>query len=93
MAKLTKLANFRQNFVKIAKIVMQILIEPAWHAWERKESGLAVMLTYRRGYRTGYLNSGSSQIDLGAVQRMSCELPFIRFYRHLAIRNEPFRHR
>ena len=29
MAKLTKLANFRQNFVKIAKIVMQIFIEPA----------------------------------------------------------------
>jgi hypothetical protein len=26
MEKLTKLANFRQNFVKIAKIVMQIFI-------------------------------------------------------------------
>ena len=29
MAKLTKLANFRQNFVKIAKIVMQIFIQTA----------------------------------------------------------------
>ncbi len=29
MAKLTKLANFRQNFVKIAKIVMQIFIRAA----------------------------------------------------------------
>ena len=37
MAKLTKLANFRQNFVKIAKIVMQIFIEPAWNAGERKK--------------------------------------------------------
>ena len=44
MAKLTKLANFRQNFVKIAKIVMQIFIEPAWHAGERKKQRNRVSL-------------------------------------------------
>ena len=44
MAKLTKLANFRQNFVKIAKIVMQIFIEPAWHAGERKKQRNGVSL-------------------------------------------------
>ena len=43
MAKLTKLANFRQNFVKIAKIVMQIFIEPAWYGGQWTPKGVPMM--------------------------------------------------